>query len=217
MLADFITVFPGPTKEPLPAYQESPSYTTSEVKFSVQKRFPIAQKMEISISRPFSQQTMQKVDSINRIIENGHKDVLFASINYAKLPSSSDFLVRVFINKPDANAKTPTTDPHFAGTFAFFGTESDGASTHVSHNDHQHQPEFLVNLIPALQKLKGMGKINDNSEVSIQLVAVPVDEKFENPNTKLILNQVELLISPVMISVERGNENDEKNKRQQVR
>lgn len=39
----------------------------------------------------------------------------------------SNVPLRVFVNKPDANAKTPTTDPHYLGAVSFYGAEPTGS------------------------------------------------------------------------------------------
>ena len=171
----------------------------ADIKFIIKERIPIIEKVTISITQPFSQVTTQIPSGITRILENKEKETIFASIEYAQLPSSSDFFVRVFINKPDAIATTPVTDPHYAGSFAFFGTEPTEVSNHDDHREHRHQPRFLVNILPTLQSLKKRGELKDDNPVSVQLVAVPHGEQFEKPDTRLILNKVELIITPVII------------------
>src|SRR4029079_14297887 len=106
---------------------------------------------------PFSKQTSEAPNEFVRIIDNKEKETIFLSIEYAQLPPASDFFIRVFINKPDANSKTSTDDPHFAGSFAFFGTEPTTVLPE-GHGGHHHHPRFLVNVVPALQKLRASGE-----------------------------------------------------------
>src|SRR5207244_11834234 len=116
----------------------------------------------------------------------------FASVAFATLPPANDFFVRVFLNLPNANAETSTDDPHYAGSFAFFGT--DGAH----HAEHQGGRQFLVNVTPALKRLSSRGELRDDTLLSVQLVAVPMDREFVRPDTKLQLDKVELLVTPVI-------------------
>ncbi len=171
----------------------------ADIKFIVKERIPILEKTTISIAKPFSQETRQTPSSIVRIIDNKEKEIIFASIEYAQLPPTSDFFVRVFINKPDATTATPITDPHYAGSFAFFGTEPKQSNGHEGHGGNKHQPTFLVNIVPTLQALRARGELKDDKPISVQLTAVPYGEQFEKPETQLILNKVELIITPVIL------------------
>jgi tyrosinase len=131
------------------------------------------------------------------------KERLFASVEFAKLPASSDFTVRVFVNMPNANSSTPTTDPHYAGSFAFFGTEPN-VPTETMTDPHQHpKPKFLVNITNALQKLKKNQELKDGTPISIQLVAVPFAGKFEKEDTQLVLEKIEIIVTPVIINPPR--------------
>jgi tyrosinase len=71
-------------------------------------------------------------------------------------------LVKVFVNHPDPKATTPTTDPHFAGTFSFFGQHG---------KSHEHQ-EIFVDISKPLRTLSRQGRL-DASKVNVQLVPVP--------------------------------------------
>jgi hypothetical protein len=62
--------------------------------------------------------------------------------------------VLVFLNKPDATAKTPLNDPHYIGSFDFFPA---GAATQ----------DFTLDLSPAFDKTAAPGRI------AITLVALP--------------------------------------------
>ncbi len=75
----------------------------------------------------------------------------------------ASLLVKVFVNHPDPKPTTPTTDPHFAGTFSFFGQH--GRSSH----DHQ---EIYVDISRPLRTLSREGRL-DPSKVNVQLVPVP--------------------------------------------
>src|SRR6185437_7663368 len=112
----------------------------------------------------------------------------------AKLPPTSDFFVRVFVNLPDANSRTPSDDPHYAGSFAFFGTEP----AEEAPGEHRHQPKFLVNLTNTLQKLKRTQQLRDGTPISVQLVPVPFADKFEREDTELVVDKIAIIVTPVI-------------------
>jgi tyrosinase len=112
------------------------------------------------------------------------------------LPPTNDFFVRVFINKPDANASTPTDDPHFAGSFAFFGTQGH------QHGRHTPKTDFLVNVTDTLQRLRTRGAMSDSEPISVQLVAVPIGAQLARPDAELTLERIDLIVSPMGIRTE---------------
>ncbi len=172
----------------------------ANVKFDIKQRMLIAEKAQVSIARPFSKETrMAPAEFATIINSDADRERIFASVEFAQQPASSDFSVRVFVNLPNANSATPITDPHYAGSFAFFGT----ALPNGPDFDGMHQhPRFLVNITNALQKLKRNQELKDGSPVSIQLVAVPFGGKFEREDTQLVLNKIEIIITPVIINTQ---------------
>jgi tyrosinase len=178
--------------------------TGANIKFEIKQRISIAEKAPVSIGRPWSKETRVAPAEFAAIVNNDMaKERIFASVEFAKLPPSSDFTVRVFVNMPNANSGTPTTDPHYAGSFAFFGTEPN-VPTETMSDPHQHpKPKFLVNITNALQKLKRNQELRDGTPISVQLVAVPFAGKFEKEDTQLVLEKIELIVTPVIINPPR--------------
>lgn len=82
-------------------------------------------------------------------------------------PPSGDSFVRVFVNRPDADANTPITDPHYAGSFAFFADPD-------AHHGHGQagSAAFLVDATAAVRRLRGLGRAGSDDEIGITLVAV---------------------------------------------
>lgn len=168
----------------------------ANIRFEIKQRILIAEKAAISIARPLSKETRVSTSDFAAIINSDvAKERIFVSIEYAQLPATSDFSVRVFINLPNANSSTPTDDPHYAGSFAFFGT-----GTAETASEHKHQPKFLVNITNALQKLKRNQELKDGSPFSVQLVPVPFAGKFEKEDTQLVMNKIEIIVTPVIIN-----------------
>jgi tyrosinase len=164
------------------------------VRFEIKRTVLIANRAKISIARPYSKKTKISVADFSALIESDSaKERIFVRVDYANLPPTNDFFVRVFINLPSANAGTPTDDPHFAGSFAFFGTHGQ------DHDHHMGKTEFLVYVTDTLQRLRGMGALRDNEALSVQLVAVPIAAQFARPDTELILEHIDLIVSPVHV------------------
>jgi tyrosinase len=165
----------------------------ADMRFDVKSRLRIAEKARLTLARPASMAAPVAPRDFSALIESDRtKERVFASIAWAQMPPTNDFFVRVFINLPDANAHTPTEDPHFAGSFAFFGAHTEGQSGHHGKTD------FLVNVTDTLKKIGS----NADSGISIQLVAVPVTGEFVRPDAELILDKIDLIVSPVMVRSE---------------
>ena len=74
----------------------------------------------------------------------------------------SDLVVNVFVNCPYLSPSTGYVDPHYAGTFSFFGHGGhDGSGRH-----------FVVDITAPLQSLANEGRIK-NEELTIQLMPLP--------------------------------------------
>jgi len=169
----------------------------ANIKFDVKQRIRVADKAAVSVVRPVASQTrVSAADFASIINSDASKERVFASVDYAQLPPASDFSVRVFVNLPAASRTTPTDDPHYAGSFAFFGTEQPTGTPGVAAHS---APKFLVNITPTLQRLKSTQQLADPSAISIQLVAVPFADKFEREDTRLLLNNIEILVTSVTI------------------
>jgi tyrosinase len=168
----------------------------ANIRFEIKQRVRLAEKASISVARPMSSQTKLAPQDFARIINSdAAQERVFASIEFAQLPASSDFSVRVFLNMPNANAGTPTTDPHYAGSFGFFGTDTPNTT-----GGHRHQPKFLVNLTNTIQRLKRNQELKDTEPISLQLVAVPFEDKFEKEDTQLVLEGIDIITTPVIIN-----------------
>ena len=166
--------------------------TGASVRFEVKERVRLLEKASTSVARPLSIQTKLAPESFSRIINaDPAAERVFASVEYAQLPAARDYAVRVFLNLPTAKAQTPVTDPHYAGSFAFFGSDANPPG-------HSHQLSYLVNLSGALVRLKGRQELNATSALSLQLVPVPFGQQLEKPETALVLSHVDIITTPVI-------------------
>ena len=166
----------------------------ADVRFDIKRRIPIAKGTMLSVGQPFSAQTRVTPADFSALLDaDVRQERVFVSISYAELPANNDFFVRVFINLPGANAQTPTNDPHYAGSFAFFGTHAG------DHAGHPHKTDFLVNVTDTLQGLKRSGAMLGSDPLAVQLVAVPATRQFVRPEMQLMLKDIDLLVSPVSV------------------
>jgi tyrosinase len=171
----------------------------ANIHFDVKQRVHIADRVVVSIAKPLSLETRLSPEAFSQIINSDStRERVFASIQYAQLPATSDFSVRVFVNLPTADSRTSNEDPHYAGSFAFFGTEAPEAA--AAAGQHRHQPRFLVNLTETIQRLRRAQELRQDTPVSLQLVPTPFAGKFEREDTELVLNAIDIITTPVLVS-----------------
>lgn len=171
----------------------------ADIRFDVRHRLRLSERVTISAGRPTILRSTVDAEGIGQVINSdAARERVFASVEYAQLPASSDFNVRVFVNLPSASAATPNDDPHYAGSFAFFGTsvpDTEGANA-AGH----HQPRFLVNLTETLQRLRQLQELRGGQPITLQLVPTPFEGSAEVADTTLVLNAVDIIVTPVMVA-----------------
>lgn len=163
------------------------------VHFDVRQRYTIAEATAQPIGKPVTPRPVARAAQLTGLLTQLDPTTnAFLSVEYAKFPEATDFFVRVFVNLPGANAATPTDDPHYAGSLAFFGTPG-------GQHEQMHGAKHLVNVTPTLRALMQRGEMNDLAAISVQLVAVPAYGQFRRPDLVLELNKVELLVTPIIV------------------
>ncbi len=176
----------------------------ANIRFDIRQRVRIAEKVQVSLSRPVTRETTLSASDFTSIINgDATKQRVFVSVGFAALPATSDFAVRVFVNLPTADAKTSIDDPHYAGSFAFFGTSpaaEPGAPPAGAAAAHEHAPQFLVNITETLTRLTKQQELKAGAPLTFQLVAVPFGDTFERADTTLLLEQLDLIVTPVIIN-----------------
>lgn len=101
-------------------------------------------------------------------LESAAAGRVLAEIEIGNAPTVAPMLINVFINKPDADAKTSVADPHFAGSFSFFG----------GHRGHLMPQTISIDLTGAVAKLGASGR-----NVTMQLVPVMLQSIVGTPPT----------------------------------
>ena len=168
----------------------------ADIRFDVESRLAIAEQVTVDLASPFSKETQVLPGDFATLIESDSvSERIFVSVDWAQLPSANDFFVRVFLNLPTANLETPTDDPHYAGSFAFFGTHHEG---HEGHG----KTDFLVHVTDTLQRLRAAGEAPAGQPLSIQLVAVPVSDEDARVSGELVLNNLDLVVTPMLVRSE---------------
>ena len=85
-------------------------------------------------------------------------------------PGNPGVGVRVFLNMPEADASTPTDDPHYVASFSFFEHEDEEV-----HGEHEHGPaNHYINATPAIRRLQEAGLYNMGDPLETTLVTVPI-------------------------------------------
>jgi len=94
-------------------------------------------------------------------------------------------IVNVFVNCPYLSPATSSTDPHYAGSFSFFG--------HGGHGNHTGGGgrDFVIDITAPVQALAGAGAIK-TEDLTIQLMPLPahIDSKAE---TTFRVGKVEII------------------------
>lgn len=176
----------------------------ADIRFDVRQRVRLADRMAVTAARPMAVATRLSSADFAQLIEGeGRAERVFASIRYAQLPRTNDFAVRVFVNLPSADASTPIDDPHYAGSFSFFGSPPAGVEASPQALS-KHTPQFLVDLTETIRRLRQRQELRADGELSLQLVAVPFGEDFASADTELVLDALEIITTPVVIRSGEG-------------
>ena len=162
----------------------------ANISLQIKQRFTLKESVEISVQKPSSATITVNTQDFTRIFTSNAAERALLIVRQLAQPARSDVFLRVFINKPDADAKTPREDPHYAGSFYFFVHGGDVAGMEAMRND------WIVDITPTLKKLGPTG--GDLNTITINLVAVPAGEGT-TPNTTLSAAGLDIVISPLNI------------------
>lgn len=168
----------------------------AEVVLEISERYRVSGPSEIQANNVSQFVSKLAPKDVRRLIESDlEKERVFLSIGYSRMPEVNDFIVRSFINSPNADQRTPTSDPHFAGSIGFFGTAADHAKGH----DHDAKTDFLINVSETLERLASKQMIDSSQPITVQLVPIPLTEDRSLAEQSLLLNRLELVVSPLTI------------------
>jgi tyrosinase len=105
---------------------------------------------------------------------------VFAQLTDISPPeTTAGFYVNVFVNCPYLSAETPTNDPHYATSFAFFGHPHGG-------------PAFSVDITEPLTRLNRMGR-PATDQIEVQLLPLPMPGR-QLGDVEFTVGRVEIIV-----------------------
>lgn len=157
------------------------------VKLEYTNRYELARELNVEVGRPVTASIKIEPDKVRAALDVQTRNRLYLTIGGISMPKRSDEFVRVFLNKPDASADTPLSDPHYAGSFAFFVDE------HGMHGKSSPGAGFVVDTTEALRKLNQASALSEN--VDVQLVPM-LYERRKPEGEQFTVQKLELGIAP---------------------
>jgi tyrosinase len=167
----------------------------SKTELVTRKKYELKRGVTFGPQKPASETLSVESADFTESFNTQNKERVIISIKNLTHPVKSDVYVRVFVNKPDANTQTSTDDPHYAGSFFFFTHEGGH-----SHDENQKRPDYLVDITETLKRLKSRELGTGFKNITINLVAVPVDA-VATETTSLTAENIEVLISSVNLDL----------------
>ena len=128
----------------------------------IQARFRFAQPTAVTVGRAAPVQLKIERGVLERALAAAGTGRVLLTLQQVEPPAAADFFVRVFVNAPGpVSVDTPISDPHYAGSFAFF----------LDATAHQAlamgRPGFVVDVSETLRR------IGPSDKLTLQFVAVP--------------------------------------------
>jgi tyrosinase len=160
----------------------------AKVRLDVERRFAAAQPATVIRDRAAALRITADPEALKAAGHAAGTRTLLA-FDGVTTDHPEDFSVHVFVNKPDATADTPPSDPHFAGSFAFFVHAMPG---------HDHGTGGFV--VDATETLQRLGITGGAFDVHLVLVAYPdrqpASRELAIRTTELRLVKDEVLRAP---------------------
>ncbi len=128
----------------------------------VLQRFSFDQASQVTVGASASSRIPATREALAAVadVKQGQRALL--TLKNVDQPAKADFFVRVFVNAPGGvNAQTPITDPHYAGSFAFFVNGGKPMTMSMAGAG------FMVDVTEAVRRLGA------SDGLDVQLVAVP--------------------------------------------
>jgi len=141
------------------------------VKVRPLRTFQAAEAMEVPVGGAVSRSLRAKEPALTAALAPDTRVLI--RVSGVKQPPSGDFFVRVFIDLLGASADTPTSDPHYAGSFAFFVDQN----AHAEHHAMMDNAAFLVDATGTLQRLRELDSVRSGQELTVQLVAIRMTDQ----------------------------------------
>jgi tyrosinase len=129
----------------------------------VRSRFALDRGQQVNVGRTATAHIPVPAQRLREVTEAAGANRLLRTLQRVEPPAAADFFVHVFVNALGiVSEKTPITDPHYAGSFAFFLNGHAGMAGMA-----MGQAGYMVDVTAALRQA------GTAPHVDIQLVAVP--------------------------------------------
>jgi tyrosinase len=144
----------------------------SDIRFRPTKEFPAVTKaLRLDVAQGARTRFTVPMDAVRATSDSASPQRLLLRLDNVQPPAEADFYVRVFVDLPEGENRSPDSD-HYAGAFAFFGAH--GAE--AGHEGHKATYNYMVDLTPTIARLATAGRLSAQEPV-VTFVAVP------NPDT----------------------------------
>jgi tyrosinase len=155
------------------------------------QRIQLRTAISAAVGETATAATKIAAEAFRPVLQPGTKARALLIASDVAIPPQRDYFVRIFLDKGDATADTPVSDPHYAGSFAFFFDESamKGAMTRST----QPKAGYLVDVTPTLRSL-GQSSGISSGQVAVSLVPVPYAHR-KATNERLLVGRLELGIA----------------------
>ena len=128
----------------------------------IQARFRFAQPTAVTVGRAAPVQLKVERGVLERALAAAGTGRVLLTLQQVEPPAAADFFVRVFVNAPGpVSADTPISDPHYAGSFAFFLDATAHQAMAMGRSG------FVVDVSETLRR------IGPTDTLNLQFVAVP--------------------------------------------
>jgi len=131
---------------------------------------PVISSQPVTVTLTPSDRMQERMDERMAMAEDVAQEAttLRLEIQGVAPPGNPSVGVRVFLNMPEADAATPTDDPHYVASFSFFEHEG-------GHGEHEHGPKaFYANVTPTIRRLQEAGLYSMGDPLETTLVTVPI-------------------------------------------
>ena len=123
------------------------------------------------------------------VAEDGAPKVV-AFVRGVEPPQDPQVTVNVFLNCPYLSAETPVTDPHFVGSFTFFGAHEHDAAE-GDHGEHDTRMSFVLELTETVARLQAL-EPDLGSQLTLQLLPKPLEGR-DVPPEEIRIEGVEIV------------------------
>jgi tyrosinase len=161
-------------------------------RLEILRRFEIRRGFTLSTLRPASAAIPMEPAAVRSMVERAGTERLLLTVGDIRQPMENSFFVRVFINLPTADPRTPTEDPHFAGSFAFFDDPK------AMRDEQESGGAFIVDVSETIRRLSRAGEVRDEAPVQVRFVAVPIREGVQAADDTFGAGRLELALARVL-------------------